>query len=474
MTYSSGKLAGFERFAFIAEALDAIGGFDPRVTYAIDEAGLSKPAAVSGSCYLVPYPRESITKFAARVAVAVYENHLRSACERFVGYLVAKPPYREGADGPLAARFVDDADWAGNSLDVFWSSFMVEARARGTMLLLVEMPETVPATLAEQAATRALPYLVPVRPEELRSFEMDAQGQLARVAIASETEIGGTLRPVIREWDATGWRVLDGERVLQQGEHRFGRCPVIAFTEHGKFPCYGTFEQIARLSRRVFNAQSELDEILRSQTFSLLTYQVPEAAAASFNAAAVAAVIGTHNMLTHSGDTPAFIAPDSGPAEVYLQRIAGLEAAIRRIGLEIEDSAAQTAESGIAKAIRFQALNSALSKFATRMQDFERQVWDLFARAVNVENRVRVTWATDYTLADTLAELDKLTAMQGGGFSDAVLVAKRKQIVQAEFSGLEPDELEQLLGSLDEPAAEQNPPPGGAPGPDPNLEDTPV
>lgn len=468
MSQSSGSLPGFDRFAFIAEALDAAGGFNPKVTFARDEDGLVKPVAVSGPCYLVPYPRESLTKYAARVAVAVYENHLRSACERFVGYIVRKPPVREGTEGPLAQRFLDDADWAGNALDVFWASFMVEARARGSMLLLIDMPEHVPDTLAEQERVRALPYLVAIKPEAVREYSLDPQGKFLRLAIGDSELIDGQQKAVLREWTETGWRVLDGDRVVREGVHRFGRCPVLAFTERNKFPCFGTFEQIARLSRRIYNAQSELDEILRAQTFSLLTYQVPPEAAATFDAAKVAAVIGTHNMLTHQGDAPAFIAPDSGPADTYMKRIAELEGAIRRIGLDIEDSAAQTLESGVAKQIRFQALNSELSKFATRMQDFERQVWDLFAKAVNTENRVSVNWATDYTLADTLGELDKLTAMQSTGFPDAVLIAKRKQIVQAEFSNYEAEELDELLDAVEEPAAETDPP-GGGTGTGPNA-----
>lgn len=465
MAYSKAMLPGFDRFAFIAEALDASGGFDPRVTYTLDDSLLSKPSGVTGPCYLIPYPRESLAKFAARVAVAVYENHLRSAAERFVGYIVAKPPHRQNADGPLTAKFVEDADWCGNSLDVFWAGFMIEARARGSMLLLIDMPSEIPATLAEQAEKRLLPYLTAIKPEDLRHFELNPQGLFTKVAIAATETINGKQVDVIREWDETSWRVLEGERVLREGAHNCGCCPVLAFTERDKFPCFGTFEQIAKLSRRVYNAHSELDEILRSQTFSLLTYQIPAEAAASFDAAKVAAVIGTHNMLTHVGDTPAFIAPDSGPAETYMKRIAGLEAAIRRIGLEIEDSAAQTAESGIAKAIRFQALNSALSSFSTRMQDFERQVWDVVSRLVKQENRVEVSWPTDFTMADIVAELDKLTGMQSGGFSDAVLIAKRKQITQAEFSNLEADELDELLDSLDEPAKEPTTnSPDGAPG----------
>lgn len=457
---------GFDRFQFVADALNAAGGFAPQVVYKTDDAGLIKPSSVSGSCYLVPYPRESASKFAGRVAVAVYENHLRSACERFVGYLARKPPTRDQADGPLTKKFLENADWRGNALDVFWANFMVEARARGTMLLLMDMPAELPTTVAEQVETRAVPYLVAIPPERVVGFELDESCRFTNVRIASTYTVDGQAKDAVREWTATGWSVEVDGMVVQQGTHAFGQCPVLAFTESTEFPTYGAFEQIAVLSRRVYNAHSELDEILRSQTFSLLTYQIPPELAATFDAAKVAGVIGTHNMLTHSGDAPAFIAPPDGPAKVYMDRIAGLEAAIRRIGLDIEDSASQSAESGLAKQIRFQALNAALGKFAMRMQDFERQVWDLFAKAISTENRVEVSWPLDYTLADVQGELDKLTLMQSTGFSDLTLIEKRKQIAAEEFAALEPDRLTELLDSLEEPAAEPNPPPGPAPGTD--------
>lgn len=462
---------GFDRFVLVAEALNADGGFRPSVIYRADDNGLPKPSQVTGPCHLVAYPRESLSKFAARAAVAVYENHLSSACERFVGYLARKPPVRNGIEGPLAEKFLADADWRGNALDVFWSAFMVEARARGTMLVLMDMPSEQVATLAEQVERRNFPYLVAIEPERVRGYEVDESGRFTRLAIADVEMIDGQAKPVVREWDANGWRVREGDRVLSEGPHGFGRCPVLAFTESTRFPCFGSFSQIATLSRRLFNAQSELDEILRSQTFSLLTYQIPPEAAATFNAGTVSAAVGTHNMLTHSGDTPAFIAPPDGPAQVYMKRIEALEAAIRRVGLVIEDTTEQAAESGLALQLRFQSLNAQLGQFAMRMQDFERQVWDLFAAAVKTENRVQVSWSLDYTLADVQAELDKLTSMQAAGFSDRVLIEKRRQIAAAEFSNAEPDLLDELLQSLDEPAKEIKPEPPGGDGGDPLSED---
>lgn len=452
------------RFSFIADALNAGGGFMPSIVYSVDENGLTKPTGVAGACYLVPYPRESATKFAARAAVAVYENHLRAACERFVGYLARKPPLRDGTDSPLASAFIADADWRGNALDVFWQSFMFDARARGSMLVLMDMPAERPKSLADQIERRAVPYLTAITPERVQSYDLDERGRFTRVRIYATAIVDDKPKAVAREWDADEWRVIDGDRVIERGGHSFKRCPVLAFTESGEFPCYGTFEQIALLSRRVFNARSELDEILRSQTFSLLTYQVPADQAATFSAADVAGVIGTHNMLIHSGDAPAFIAPPDGPAATYLSVIEKLEESIRRISLTIEDPRYATAESGLALAIRFQSLNSALAGFAMRMADLERQVWDLFAAAVGTRNRAQVQWASDFQLADTQRELDALRSMQETGFPDEALREKRKQIAAEEFATLDPDRIDAVMAALDEEAFEAKPPPAGPSG----------
>ena len=74
---------------------------------------------------------------------------------------------------------------------------------------------------------------------------------------------------------------LDGRQpirknILDAGEHPLSECPVLIGTEGGDFPHFGPFAPIADLSKRLFNLDSELDEILRSQTFSLLTMNVPQ------------------------------------------------------------------------------------------------------------------------------------------------------------------------------------------------------
>lgn len=452
------------RFKFLAHALDGTGGFAPAVSWSWDETRQRQVGRVLGDSYLVRYAREGEDKFASRNAVAVYENHLRSACERYVGFLGRRSPMRAGADGPLSLLMLRDADMRGTDLDGFWRSFALQARARGTMLLVIDKPEQAPASLGQQIRDRAVPYLRMAPPEAVKRYTIDLEsGLFTLVRLADKETIGGELVDVEREYTPTGWRVLRGESVVRQGTHAFGACPVLAFTENGQpFPVAGKYAQVADLSRRLFNARSELDEILRGVTFPLLALQVPPEAAATFDSAKTSATIGTHSMVVHSGIAPAFIAPPNGPADVYLRQIEHLQATISRITFEDVMAGPQaSSESGVSRKLRFEALNADLATFARQMQALERRMWELFARACNAPNRVEATWPADFNLADVLAELDVLASMQAAGFPPAVLAEKQRAIVAVEFDGADEDTKAALLAAIDEAAQAASRPTGG-------------
>lgn len=447
------------RYQFLAEALQGAGGFLPTVTYQ-DVSGLQKPTAVLGKCHLVPYPRESQEKFAARAACATYENHLLSACERFAAYLARKSPSRQGADSPLVSAFIADADDAGRPLNVVLHELAIQTKARGAMLVLIDMPaQRSDARLDETVfgPLRAMPYLTLIAPETVTDYAQDDRGRFTSVGIASACELGGKSIDVIRRWSQTGWEVWQGKTLLSHGDHPFGACPMLALTESGgAFPQVGKFSQIADLSKRLFNARSELDEILRSQTFSLLTLQIPpEVHNPAESVQTATATIGTHSLLVHQGATPAFIAPDSGPAQVYGARIAELQAAIARIGMESASEPGQQAESGAARRMRFEALNADLAGFARLMQALEVQLWALFHTALGLTNRIEVQWPTDYNLTDSAAELDILALMQATGFPEAVLREKRRLITLAEFDRSGQSTLSELMAAIDEQAQAQ-------------------
>ena len=457
-----------KRFTFLGHALRGDGPFAPVVT--ID----STNRAVSvGQSYLVPYPRESDTKFARRNEVAFYASALARACSRFVGYLSMRPPVRE-VPNPQYQAIADDTDGRGNAVDVFLRQFSIDAKARGSMLLLVDMPTTLAQSQAEQLRTRQLPFWTSIDPETVTEYEIGDDGRFDRVAFAGNV-IGedGKRRPCTWRFDRETWAATNEKgETLAEGEHPLGECPVIIFTESGSYPNFGPFSAIADLSRRLFNAESELDEILRAQTFSLLTMQVPDGSTdeQKMSAAKVAGeTIGTSNLMVHSGSTPAFIAPPDGPARVYLDRIAGLQRQIDEIGLNVATVGQQ--ESGFAMRMRFQAINGELSSFAERMEDFERRAWELSRRWLKMTQSPEVRWGRDYNIADVTTELQILAEMQTTNMPIEAVTEQQKRIVAVQFAGLPPERMDEMMTAIDERMLEPELPDNVVPlRPDPNAE----
>lgn len=440
------------RFKFIGHALNGDGPFRPLISY----DSKARPIAVASS-YLIQYPRESETKYARRNEIAWYASPLAQVVSRFAGYLASRPAVRSMAN-PLYEVMAADIDGKGNSIDSFWSQFVVEAKARGSMLLLVDMPPAMAPTLDQQVRARVAPYWTSIKPELLTDYQIGDDGKFVFAEFSGNFTLEtGERVDCTWHFDQTSWRAMDGQqKLLSEGEHPLTECPLLIFTEGGDFPYFGPFAPIADLSRRMFNLDSELDEILRSQTFSLLTMQVSENSTDAQKVQAAQVVgetIGSSNLMVHSGSTPAFIAPPDGPARIYLDRIAALKDQINEIGLVIASSSQR--ESGLALQMRFQALNSELAKFAGRMESLERRAWELSRQWLGLTTAPEISWSRDFNMADVVAELDILTSMQGAAMPSEVIAQQQRRIVSVQFAGLGQAEQGQIHAAIDQRLLEQ-------------------
>lgn len=458
------------RYQFIAHALDGTGPFRPQVLRDSTGSALS----VVGLTALVPYPRESDLKFARRNEVAWYVSDLKRACSDFVGYFSGRSPMRD-LPHELYQAIADDIDGKGNAIDVFWSEFMVQAKARGAMCLLVDMPPAMAPNLAIQMESRVAPYVTPIKPESITDYQIGDDGKFEFAEFSGKyTKEDGQQVDCTWHFDREMWEARDKEnRLIDAGMHPLGECPVLIFSESGDFPSFGPFSEIAEVSKRLFNAESELDEILRAQTFSLLTMQVPEGTANEEKievAKTVGQTIGTSNLMVHTGQQPAFIAPPDGPARIYMDRVTALRERIKEIALDVRGSNSQ--ESGIALQMRFRALNSALSSFAARMEDLERRMWELARLWLGLTISPDIQWPRDFNLSDIESEMMALEKMQATGMPDTVIAEQQKRIVSIQFAGLDPEDQARMNEEIEQ-RIKQRPPADNViplPRPDPNDE----
>ncbi len=428
-------------FKKIADALHGSGGYE-------------------NGAYLVKYDSETDDQYSKRRAVAWFANELFLACDRFVGYISKRPPNRTEIKDARLLKFVDDCNWRGDSLDVFWQSFMIEAKARGSMLVLVDMPQEIPSNAQSQLDQRAFPYLVTIKPEELVDFSVDKRGRLTMVEIKDMLDD----EPVIRGWDEEKWYIKKDDQIIKSNNHGLGLCPVLAFTEMNDFPALGGFSSMEPIIKRLYNIRSELDEILRRHTFPIFSAQFPliepsmyldPGTAQTMQAKMIGQLqegikkLGAERGIVSPGSV-GFVAPPDGPATTLQNTIKELEEKINEIGLKIDMTGERTAESGLALTIRFQALNAALTRFARRMEDLERRVFDVASRWLKIDTEAITEWGKDYELADPEREIAILQQMQAAALPEEVIKKQMKTVINAQFSTADPEEVDELNNSVDE------------------------
>ena len=432
------------RFRFLADALNASGGFAPQK--AATALVLSNSEALVYPTYLVKYSRELAEKFNRRNQVAVYRNFLRSTCSRYNGYLFSKSASR-ATNSPLYKAMLEDLDMRGNAAGIFWQDFALNAKARGSMLVLVDMTTELPDNQAEQVATRSVPYFLGIPPECIADCDVGDDGKFEWIALHDEYNE----RPAWKVWTKTDWRIqAPGKEgaIYDQGAHQLGECPVLIFSEQSEFPHYGEFSQIADLSLSWFNLVSSRDEILYGNAFPFLTYQLTD----TEQAGDLNLTMGVSNAVIYRGERPGYVSPESTALDVLERAIDRIEKAIQEIGYHIDMTA--QAEAAAALNLRFRNLSASLTSFSQRLADFERRCWWTAAKWLNLSEIPAIEWPGDYDIADVMTEIGILQNMQASAFSAEVIAKQQERIIKMQFANIDQTEFDALISA---PAEHQTP-----------------
>jgi hypothetical protein len=370
-----------------------------------------------------------------------------SKVNRYVGYLFKTTPVRMSSNS-LVRQIFNDVDNKGNSANVFMANFAKNSKALGSNLILIDMPSNIPTTLKEQMETRALPYFIEISIDTVDKYKIDKFGNFEYISfkdtIDNSTFDEYDVVEVIRYYDRTTWKVIADDNVIEQGEHNLGVCPVVSFGENGVFPDSGEFSQIAQLQKRHYNLKSELDEILRGQTFSLLTINADAPSDVELK-------LSTDNALVYGKDMkePGFIAPDSASASIYQKEIESVENSINKIAYDLTTNSSQ--ESGIALDIKFQGLNGSLSNFAMRMQDLESNAFDIVCKYLGITNDVTVEYPKVFSIVDVEKEISILGEVKALGYTlPKYEQLKLQQIVANDLNSVNIEDVDVINGEIED------------------------
>jgi len=414
----------------------------------IDDAYHGKNGFQTGG-NIVKFPREHVDKYTARKALAVYVNKMKPACSRYASYLFKRKATRT-SNSALVSLIFDNADRMGNAIDIFMKSFYEEVRARGTGLILVDMPRNLGDSLASQIEQRNVPYFVTIDPSSVYDFKLGERGNFEWIILEYSIETKepfktSTVSTQYHLWGTTTFERYDKDyKLIETFEHNLGECPIVSFTEQGQFPCVSSWESVATLSKRLYNAQSELDEILRGQTFSLLLYHAPDGIDVGDLA------IGINNVLKYPVDAPSFIAPPSAPADTYMKMIEKLESLIDDVTLNPDNASSKTQETGVALQFKFETLNGYLSSNARSLEDFERVLFELAFRWLGETYDYEVSYPKDFSIADLKTEIENTSAMVALNMGGSYESAKKKELARLDLVGADYAVIEEINKELDD------------------------
>ncbi len=395
-----------EDYKFLLDAYTGLGGFK------------------SGD-YLIQHKREEEDKFNRRKQLTIYPNYIRKIVDTFTAHIFKRPPQRKTT--PEYERFINNVDKRGTHIDDFMRKIFKLTCIYGTVFIIIDKPSEQAKTRYEELEKGLLPYATIRLPTQLHSYSLDNFGNLQEITFQETTSEGA----IYRTFTTTEWRITDTrKKVIAQGNHNLSVVPVarIAFTEQ-LLPSDIISEpfiwNIAKLNFEIYNLISEIREILRNQTFPILTLPTssPEEATRYKSLK-----VGTENGLFYNpeyGGKPDFIAPPPGPVEVYIEYLKLIiEQIYKSVNLEFV-LGTQSQKSGVALEFEFQNLNAMLAQFTMCMEQAEYEIAYLVEKWNGKDGfKGSINYTKDFSYRDAERQLklalDSLTANIGKLFENEV------------------------------------------------------
>lgn len=356
--------------------------------------------------YLIKHDKESPLKYSNRKRISYYLNYCAPVINTFIGFLTKIKPVRKDENDVLGS-FYEHTDLAKTkSMDEYAREITLEYLTLGTVFIAVDTPTLQAETRQEEIDGNVKPYSYILDPNAVYDYKKDAHGRLIWIKIKEEyippeelLKPLGDHKPHIRYriWTTQEWSLYNekGELIITE-PHEFGEVPILLLEGRS------IINDISRLCKRLFNLLSELDELLRGQTFAILLYPAMDAKDLD------GLELGTDRVLIFPPDSkhaPHYIAPSADSTGAYETRIRDLIEEIYRIaGLKYKGGAMP---SGIALAYEFENMNQVLAYISENIRDTEVRLAKLVMNTQKEGDigKLEIEYPKEFNLLDLQAEI---------------------------------------------------------------------
>jgi len=356
--------------------------------------------------YLIAHPREwkdhqldtpqiPTKKLLARRKLACYENIAGTIIKAKKSALFREAPTRrigndekEPANAPLRTWW-SNVDGKRTHIDDFMKTAWDPAATFGHMAIYMDRPKGPrPVTRADQRQ----PILRRYTPLDLLDWAEDENGELTEVLFqeAAPRRVGEAVTATdyrLRLVTADYWRYMNASgEILDEGDHQMGRLPVVLLYGERR-PLLPTIGESTLGDPQnyidLYNLLSEVRELLRSQTFSVLNIPLgtgPDAMSVEDAAKLIGDKIGTDNVL-FSGLAADFISAEAQNVEAYEKHIVRRLRTIYRLTSLAWESDSLDAEAEGSMKLKREDMNQNLASYADELEKADYQLVELFYRA---------------------------------------------------------------------------------------------
>lgn len=427
----------------------------------------------SNAGYLIQYPKESLGSFRKRKERAVYFNQMSPIVDMISGMLFLKKPTRKI---PKELKYLEESiNITGNKTINEFMRLVAAYSFMFTCGILVDSPDFDPEiikTPADRRENKLNPYTVLYLPFKIRDFYInDKDGELEWVLLDnsyidhSDPFQEGKKIHRYTLWDRS--MAIDYEKrdindstvtIAREKYHNLGIVPFKFISwrdDNNDFIAETVCEDIAMVSKLIYNNMSYMDEMLASGTFKMLVYpsksgEVPEELKIGG--------VGPLSIIPVEKDAafpPQFIGAELSQIDPFIKAINFyMTEILKKVGMST-DEMKEFVKSGTAKRIDLEKMRALLTSGAMMMSKLEEWVISTAGKWEGKDLTGKANYTEQYSSEDLETEMTLLTEMLIHPFKTLRTETLNLMVRKALGNYLEPEKLEEIQKEISEKMGEE-------------------
>jgi len=384
--------------------------------------------------YLTRYVYESEEDYVKRKFETPLDNHCKNIISTYTSFL-----FRDGVQRDLSSLesdvslipFLNDSDLDGRNFNAFMRDASIMASIYGSAWIVVDKPESVVTTRAQELEQQIRPYVSIINPLNVIDWDWIRQpnGVYTLTYVKVFESVVDENKQIYRIYTPDLTQVVEidsgtndetlGATVLEEFPNALGKIPmVVLYNErsHTRGIGISDINDIADQQRKIYDANSELLQLWRISNHPSLVMT------ANTDANAGAGAIITVDENTPEGLRPYLLQPNSQSVDGLLAGINETVAAIDKMAHlgGIRNSTARTS-SGVAMQSEFQLLAAKLNEKASHLALAEEQIFRLWALWQGRTFEGEIRYPTNYSMRDKHAELANIKLAKDSGIQNTRL-----------------------------------------------------